>query len=158
MRENPCKNCGVYIIRNTINERLYIGSTIDFNKRRYNHWRLLKADGHGNAFLQADWNKHRPQDFEFQILKKVSSNRILYEEQLLLDEFFDNQKQCYNICSVAGNTLGIKKGPMSPEQKKKISQALKGRPKSQQFKEKLSPSHGEDRGSIPLGATKIISL
>lgn len=96
MKERPCKS-GTYIIENIKKERFYLGSTKDFNKRKYNHWRLLKSNKHTNAYLQADWNKQSPEDFVFRILKRTPIDWVLHEEQILLDKFYDNQNRCYNF-------------------------------------------------------------
>jgi len=138
MNESRCSKSGTYTIENVKNGRFYLGSTKNLKKRKADHFRLLNSGKHTNSYLQADWNKHSPEDFVFKVLTRTSVSKILHEEQTLLDEFYDHQKLCYNFCVTAGSTEGIKKGPMSDSQKQKISSALKGKPKPESYKIKLS--------------------
>jgi len=59
---------GVYIIKNTINNRVYIGSTKRaFHARKVKHLKALEANTHFNIFLQSDWNKYGKDAFIFEV-------------------------------------------------------------------------------------------
>ena len=49
---------GVYQIKNLINGKLYIGSSIDVDKRLKSHFSALDKGCHNNAYLQNAWNKY----------------------------------------------------------------------------------------------------
>ncbi len=50
--------CCIYKIVNIITERVYIGQTIEFNKRKINHFLALVGNYHYNNHLQASFNKY----------------------------------------------------------------------------------------------------
>lgn len=66
MRE---KICGIYKIENIINHMLYIGQSVDIQKRWMMHRRELNNGTHGNRHLQRAWNKYGQDAFIFSILE-----------------------------------------------------------------------------------------
>ncbi|HSH25528.1 MAG TPA: NUMOD1 domain-containing DNA-binding protein [Massilibacterium sp.] len=65
----------IYTILNTVNDKAYIGQTIqDYKKRKYSHMYALKRDKHYNQHLQNDWNKYGEDVFEFKILECRDKN------------------------------------------------------------------------------------
>lgn len=118
---------GIYIIRNTINDKIYIGSTVDFKGRWKTHRCKLKVNQHHSIILQNAYNKYGKDNFIFEIVEYVEDkNKIIEREQRWLD-FFNPE---YNICKSASNSrLGLK---TSEETKLKMSLAAKGKPKSKE--------------------------
>jgi len=94
---------GVYKITNISNERLYVGSTGCFRKRAMNHLNQLTANTHKNTFLQNDFNKCGSDAFRFEVLDVVEGDKAnrLNHEQHFLDQFYDGQKNCYNLVDKA---------------------------------------------------------
>lgn len=76
---------GVYVIRNLVVDRIYIGSTVDFGNRRRQHLHKLRNNSHKNYLLQKDWNKYGEQAFQFKILALVPKYMLLEVEQSLID-------------------------------------------------------------------------
>lgn len=62
---------GVFQIRNTVNEKVFIGSTLNLPGIFNRHEFQLKMGGHPNKILQADWNVFGAENFEFEILEEV---------------------------------------------------------------------------------------
>lgn len=92
---------GVYEIKNLVNGKVYIGSTVMSFKKRLNHHRsLLRAGTHKNQYLQRAWDKYGEENFQFSILKVVDECCTLEEEQIYLDEV----KSEYNINPLASGT------------------------------------------------------
>lgn len=140
---------GIYKIINTKNGRIYIGSAKKLGERRKRHLSSLKSKKHRNKFLQNDFNKCGKDVFEFYILEIIQEKEnLLNTEQKYLDQYCDNQNMCYNICSVAGNTLGYKH---TTKIKKIISTTGKGRKLSQETKRKIANAH---KGKILSEETK----
>lgn len=60
---NPIR--AVYIITNLINNRKYIGSTVNVKSRKLSHFTKLKGNRHSNKYLQSDFNIHGINNFKF---------------------------------------------------------------------------------------------
>ena len=107
---------GIYEIRNLLNNHRYIGSSININKRWAEHINDLKADRHANRYLQNAWNKYGQEYFEFNLLEECESNKDL----LIIEQRYLDSNPEYNICKIAGNSLGV---VFSDERKVKIGLA-----------------------------------
>jgi group I intron endonuclease len=147
---------GIYRIKNTINNKSYIGSTKNITKRWSWHRLALKKGVHHASHLQRAWNKYGEDSFVFEFLWATEPvpECLLYEEQLAL-----NHMNCeYNTCKVAGATYGltpwkgrkhtqetkdkIRQGNLnkkvSEASRKKMSEAKKGKKHSDEVRAKMS--------------------
>lgn len=99
---------GIYIIINMISNKVYIGSTLDFYKRRHRHFKLLTLNKHSNAHLQNAFNKNKGKNFLFKIIEYVDKKENLIErEQFWIDYYKSaDNKYGYNICKIAGSCMG----------------------------------------------------
>lgn len=62
---------GVYQIRNTINEKVWIDSSVNV-PAKFNRYKLqLNAGLHPSKTLQADWNEFGEDAFEFELLEPL---------------------------------------------------------------------------------------
>jgi len=94
---------GVYMIHNTLNDKKYIGSSVDIYRRFGEHVYLLESNCHHSSHLQHSWDKYGPNAFEFKIVELVNASELLQREQYYLDNFQTyNPNLGYNISSVAG--------------------------------------------------------
>ena len=132
---------GIYQIRNIINGHIYIGSTIDIQKRWSSHVRLLNNNTHHSRHLQNAWNKYGEQAFEFSVLLQVDDVSSLLDIE---QEFLDERAPEYNMSPTAGSSLGVK---CTEETKRKISEANTGRHLSEETRAKLSKAHKGNRYS-----------
>lgn len=126
---------GIYQITNTVNGKRYIGSAVNLRQRCHTHRWDLRKSCHRNGRLQASWNKHGEGAFEFTVIEVCERGALIAREQAALDGL----KPEYNICKVAGSSLGVKHGPemraklsaakknMSAETRARIGAAGKGR-------------------------------
>ncbi len=128
-------NSGIYKITNIINDKIYIGSAINFKQRWYQHKYYLKLNKHQNKYLQNAWNKYGNDSFIFEIVEYCEKEKLIEQEQKWMDltKCF-NLEIGYNLVSFAGNQLGFKH---SNESKLKMSIALKGRKLSEETKLKM---------------------
>lgn len=83
----------IYEISNSMDDRVYIGSTLDFNRRNREHINDLKQNKHPNIHLQRFCNKYGINLLEFRIVEECDDDIILEREQL----FLDNKENLFNI-------------------------------------------------------------
>lgn len=108
---------GIYRIRNKLNGKYYIGSSVDAKSRWEGHCRQLKNSVH-NHLLQPAWDKYGEENFEFEFIEKVENeDGLLSIEQKYLDEGFESNV-LYNIARKAGG------GGLSEETKRKIGKSV----------------------------------
>ena len=79
----------VYKISNSIDERVYIGSTIYLNERWLEHKRKLLKDKHENIHLQRFVNKYGLDCLSFNIIEEVNNDIVLIREQYYLDNIIN---------------------------------------------------------------------
>ena len=63
---------GVYLIRNKVNGRCYIGSSINVRRRILEHFRSLEQSNHHSMSLQVDFNKYGIENFQVEVLIECS--------------------------------------------------------------------------------------
>lgn len=93
------KNIGIYRILNIKNNKMYIGSSENLNKRRINHFGLLKRNKHHSIHLQRAWNrtKNPKEIFKFEILEYCNKENLLERENYYLNYYVNSQDYINNI-------------------------------------------------------------
>lgn len=127
------KTSGVYLIRNKVTEKCYVGSSIDIYRRWTRHKDELFKNKHHSIKLQNSWNKHGFDNFEFICVQSGCQSVLTNLEQKWID-FFDSYKNGYN-CAPIANNVGLL--PKTEEHKRKIGAAHKGRKLSEESKDKI---------------------
>lgn len=95
---------GIYKILNISNGRFYVGSSVQIESRIFKHLAFLRRGDHPNKHLQAAFSKYKEQNFDFELLEVCQKSELLAREQ----HYIDSLNPEYNICKVAGNTLGYR--------------------------------------------------
>ena len=128
---------GVYKITNRENGKSYVGSSANRARqgvrgRLRDHKTNLNANRHVNQYLQNAWNKYGASAFSFEVLLYCDPEDCLVFEQIAIDCY----QPKYNLCPIAGNTLGyrhtaktlehLKKMKNTPEFKSNMSARMKG--------------------------------
>lgn len=85
------KICGIYEIVNIINDKRYIGQSININARFRSHKNKLRNNQHRNPYLQNAWNKYGENNFVFNIVKIC--------DDIELDVFEKQYIELYNTCN-----------------------------------------------------------
>ena len=62
---------GVFQIRNTINEKIYVDSSVNLEAIWNRISGELKLGGHRNEILQKEWNEFGGENFKFEILSEI---------------------------------------------------------------------------------------
>ena len=128
--------CGIYQIRNIINNKIYIGSTKNFPNRWRNHKSDLNRNKHGNKYLQNAWNKYGNESFVFEKLLICDEKDLIMFEQKFIDYFKPcNRDNGYNLRELAES------GPTkiwTDEERRKMSETKKGTKLSEETKRRIS--------------------
>lgn len=95
---------GIYSIYCNINQKQYIGSSVNVNQRINKHFRLLENGIHPNYLLQYDWLDYTIGSFDWKILEQCDCNKLVELEQY----YFTLYKPEYNLNPTAGSPLGFK--------------------------------------------------
>ena len=131
----------IYEIRNTVNNKIYIGSTIDFKQRSATHKSKLRKNKHHSIILQNAWNKYGQDNFVFNIIENVPSELLQEIEQKYINE----QNPSYNIGKIVGAAMTGRKH--SKESIDKIKRAGIGHIVTQECKNLLKNKFSGDRSS-----------
>ena len=144
----------IYQIRNKINNKIYIGSTNNINKRWNNHKSKLNNKIHENSYLQAAWDKYGEENFEFSIIEEVNDQNRIEKEIFYLQERKSYERDIgYNFDKNPTDKSG-KNNPFygkqhSKETKDKIKLIANNR--SDELKNKMGEKNrGENHGQALL--------
>jgi hypothetical protein len=69
-KERP-KPAGVFQVKNTLNGRVLLGSSLNLEGSLNKHRFMLTIGKHRNTGIQEDWNTGGPENFVFEILEAV---------------------------------------------------------------------------------------
>lgn len=118
------KICGIYCIKNKVDNKVYIGQSININNRLANHKSDLKHNRHHNTYLQHAYNKYGVENFEFSIICECDMKELDKLEKYYILEVYNSvdRNNGYNRES-GGNLRKI----VSQETREKISKAGKER-------------------------------
>lgn len=155
---------GIYIIKNEINGKIYVGSSINIERRYKLHKTLLNKNKHHSSKLQRAYNKYGKDKFFYEIIQYCNKEVLIKNEQYWINHF-DSFNNGYNSLPNANSRTGYiatenekkknseaKKGNKNPmfgkkhskESLDKISEASKNRirkPFSEESKKKMSETH-----------------
>ena len=144
----------IYLIRNKINNKVYIGQTSRLaNRRWYEHQFALKLNKHTNELLQRSVNKYGIDNFEYIVIDNAKDKSDLSTKEKFWIQYYNSTDRSsgYNLTfggekyvtteevrhKLSKANIGKK---LSEEHKRKISLALKGRIMSEVHRKKLSES------------------
>jgi len=159
----------IYKIRNVVNQKFYVGSTVNHRERFRNHRRLLRSGKHHCKHLQAAWNKYGEDCFKFEIVEVVESAEVLWEhEDFWLEEHF-GQDYCYNAGRRADAPMRGRTGELNPNYGKTLTDEQKavlraarflqpdprlGKKHTEETKERIRQKHLASPQSFWLGKTR----
>lgn len=134
---------GIYMIKNKINEKVYIGKTEESFKRRWwHHSGLLKGNYHHNIHLQRAWNKYGEENFEFIILQICNESDDINKLEQEYIEKYNSFNSGYNQTLGGEGALGNR---LSDESKRLIGEKNKinmtGKKHTEKTKKKMSEVH-----------------
>ena len=90
----PC----IYMIKNKVNGKIYIGKTKDFYDRKRDHFNALRKNEHCNEHMQMAFNKYGEENFEMSILEVCAIEELDEKEIYYINKYNSrNRKIGYNI-------------------------------------------------------------
>jgi len=96
----------IYTIRSKARpDKIYIGSSKDFGKRRRAHLNALRLNKHANYRLQRLYNLYGEPDLVFDILEIVEDANVLIKKE---QHYIDTLYPVLNILKIAGSWVGAK--------------------------------------------------
>lgn len=107
--------CGIYYIKNIVNNNMYIGQSINIKNRFSCYKSALNKNSHYNEKLQEDFNKYGIESFEFGVLEECNREDLDKLEQYYIKKY-NTMIEGYNNASG-----GLKGFEPSEETKLKVS-------------------------------------
>ncbi|HWY35540.1 MAG TPA: GIY-YIG nuclease family protein [Nitrosopumilaceae archaeon] len=149
------KKIGVYVIKNIVNGKYYVGSASNLKTRWTIHKNSLIKNEHHSIKLQRSFNKHGINSFIFEPIQYCSKESLIINEQYWIDHF-DSYNKGYNCVPKAGSTIGYKH---TEDTKKRMSlskigiklnrpSANKGKKMSEEQKLKISISNKGNKSCV----------
>lgn len=156
---------GIYLIKNKINGKCYVGQADNIERRWKEHKRHYKLEKHKNQLIYKAFNKYGIENFSFSIIEECLVEELDEKEIFYIDKYntyaFKENSNGYNM-TLGGKTCRgcvhseeqnkrhsefmkgrtpVNKGvPMSEEQKEKLRVAMLGRTLTEERKKKISNS------------------
>jgi group I intron endonuclease len=94
-------DCGIYKIENLSDNKIYIGSSVNINSRKYKHFWMLRKNIHDNNHLQNSYNKFGEKKFTFTILELCNIEDLIMLENKYINTYkTDNSEFGYNLAKV----------------------------------------------------------
>ena len=164
-------NCGIYKITNLVNDKIYIGQSVDIKDRISRHKRELKYGIHNNEHLQSAWNKYGEPNFIFETIFICARQYLDKTEKLFVKTLNSSDRKFGYNCDSGGNNKKILSSqtiekiklarshqkitekmlnalklrrikPMSEDNKRKLILANKGKTKSEYVRSCVSNANG----------------
>lgn len=88
----------IYRILNVVTDQFYVGSAINFRRRRWEHIDALKKGVHHCKKLQVAWDEYGPDAFEFEVIEESADADVLQIEDTYLVQHA-GQDICYNTAT-----------------------------------------------------------
>ena len=149
------KISGIYKITNKENGKVYIGSSIDINRRWKDHIYNLKKEAHHNPYLQHAWDKYGEDSFLFEIMEEIDIELLTIKEQFWMDNYKSyNREYGYNNMFIADSCH--KHSDETKQKLKEIHSIRPRKPHSEETKKKQSEA-AKNRTGDPYWKGKKMS-
>lgn len=143
----------IYKITNKLNNKVYIGKTINFKRRIDKHKRLLNNKKHHNRHLQNAWNTLGESNFTFEEIAKAKTLEELNTLEVSFISKYNSLNEGYNMTSGGDSGISFSKDvlermskshlgvSLAESHKKSISDSLINKNRPENVKNKISKSH-----------------
>lgn len=129
----------IYVIKNSVNDKVYVGQTHDFSQRKAGH--LHSAKKNDMRPLYCAMREIGATNFVFEILEECEDKVLAAEREKYWVERFNSFNSGYNLTSGGGYHIGNKGRKFSEDHKRKIAEANSGkRTLTEESRRKMSES------------------
>ncbi len=111
---------GIYKITQVSTGKMYVGSSVDIEKRIKAHFSMLRKGSHFNPNIQQAFNSSQESDFVWDVLENCNIGDMIQRENFWISHFNATDKG-FNLARISTNTGGV----ISKEKKKKLAKANK---------------------------------
>lgn len=130
---------GIYIIRNTVNGKVYIGQSRRISNREYSHFHALEKGTHYNKHLQRSYNTYGRDAFVFEVIEWCDVSELDEREKYYIKEYDSmNINKGYN--NEGGGNVGKEVSERMREAKRGANNPMYGKKPSKETIEKLRKS------------------
>ena len=92
------KICGIYCIESLMDNKKYIGQSVDIEQRFRSHKSSLRNNKHSNTHLQSAWNLYKENNFIFYVVEKCDIYDLDDKERYYISMYnLTNDKFGYNF-------------------------------------------------------------
>lgn len=144
-----------------LGKRFYIGSSVNFSKRKNKHLNDLRNKKHANNYIQNVWNSGKS-NIQYEILFESTENINIQEvEQKFLDIYYGTEN-CMNLCpnvgggAVARDPKEASRKAMNTMIENGYYDSMRGVPKSEEAKKTMSISAKKRVARDPSKHAEII--
>ena len=130
---------GIYIIRNTVNGKVYIGQSRRISNREYCHFHALEKGTHYNKHLQRSYNTYGRDAFVFEVIEWCDVSELDEREKYYIQKYDSmNINKGYN--NEGGGNVGKEVSERMREAKRGENNPMYGKKPSKETIEKMRKS------------------
>lgn len=98
------KTASIYGIKNVIDNKIYIGSSINYKRRKHQHFYELKNKIHSNEYLQRAYDKYGKEKFHMFLIEECDISERVQREVFFIEKNKSYDKNFgYNIYQPNGD-------------------------------------------------------
>lgn len=121
LNSKESKVSGIYCIENSVNNKKYIGSSINIYNRYRTHKAELKKGKSHSPILQNEWNEYGEENFEIYIVEVCGQTNLLDREEYHISTMNTKFPHGYNLTD-----YGSGAGRVVSEKERKIMSERRG--------------------------------
>lgn len=129
------------MIRNALDGKVYVGSSIRMRQRWNHHVGLLNTQKHSNRHLQSSWLKSGKDAFEFSVIEECSAETLIVRETAWV-AYYDsmNDAKGYNL-EYPDRRFHTEETKQRIAEAHRNSPLCRGHKRSEEFKKRISELH-----------------
>lgn len=136
----------IYVIRNSHNEKVYVGQTYDLAQRKAAHLYTARKGDHRPLYQAI--REIGAENFSFEAIEECVSDQLAAEREKFWVEQFNSFDGGYNSTSGGGYHVGNRGRKFSTETRRKMSESRKGWCPSEETRKKMSEAAKKRVGDL----------